>query len=362
MNSAKIDTQEALESSRSASKEIKKEQKLTLDDSRAKSDAAMFEAESTFKKSQSDYKQTSKSITQELMADMKETRENMQRRQKVHKQDSEKSQQEVLAALKKTKKQRLAELKRDSSRNKLRKKKYVRPTKKITKKRKPRKKPVTKARKRKQTRKKPVKRIDKKSTAKQLDLAIKEEQPLPDSKDRQDGTINETLDIIEEVIVADAPTKTSEESLQEKTTRFSRNIANLKSELRNKSGNPGALLAKLGDAYLEAQRFINSKKDEGERQKIFDFSESQNLILGSYEQAAWAYKLSLSFKHKSAEAHLKIGKIYAEMGDGQNALMHAKLAHQIFKKRDNSKQMEETQSFIKMLTSKYKDKLEKNSA
>jgi hypothetical protein len=367
MNSAKVDTEEALQSSRSASNDIKKEQKMTLDDSRAKSDAAMFEAGTTFKKSQNDYKQASKSITQELMADMKETRETMQRKQKAQKQDSKNTQQEVLAALKNTKKQRIAELKRDSTKNKLRKKKYVRSAKKQTRKQKLRKKPKGQKTKRQPARRKTEKRIDTKSDSKQLDLAIKEGQVLPDTREKPEvvvtpKTLDEALDENEVVTAAKTPAKPSEESPQEKASRFSKNIASLKSELKKKSGDPGALFAKLGDAYLEAQHFINSQKDDEERQKIFNLSDNQSLLLGSYEQAAWAYKLSLTFNHKNAETHLKIGKIYAEMGDGRNALMHAKLAHQIFKKRDNSKQMKETQTFIEMLTSKYKDKLEKNSA
>ena len=370
MNSAKVDTAEVLQSTRKVSNEIKKEQKITLDDSKAKSNAAMFEAGTTFKKSQSDYKQASKSITQELMADMKETRETMQRKQKAQKRDSEKTQQEVLAALKNTKKQRLAEIKRDSNRKKLKKKKYVRVAKKQTRKQKLRKKP-----KRQPARRETKQRIDTKSAPKQLERAIKEGLALPDSRDKQDKpkdaatprtlddkqkSLDDTLD--EVVTVAKAPAKTSEETPQEKASRFSKNIASLKGELKNKSGDPEALLAKLGDAYLEAQHFINSQKDDEERQKIFDLSDNDNLLLGSYEQAAWAYKLSLTFNNKSAETHLKIGKIYAEMGDARNALMYAKLAHQIFKKRDNSKQMEETQTFIEMLIAKYKDKFEKNSA
>lgn len=363
MNSAKVDTAEVLQSSRSASNKIKKEQKITLDDSKSKSDAAMLEAGTTFKKSQSDYKQASKSITQELMADMKESRETMQRKQKAQKRDSKNSQQKVLAALKNTKKQRIAELKRDSNRNKIKKKKYVRSVKKQTRKQKLRKEPKGRT-----ARRKSKKRSTVKSDSKQLDLAIKEGQTLPDSRGKQDmpkdvttpKILDETPD--EVVTVAKAPAKTSEESPQEKASRFSKNIASLKGELKKKSGDPGALLAKLGDAYLEAQLFISSQKDDEERQKIFDLSDNEDLLLGSYEQATWAYKLSLTFNHKSAETHLKIGKIYAEMGDGRNALMHAKLAHKIFKKHDNSKQLEQTQTFIEMLTTKYKDKFEKNSA
>jgi hypothetical protein len=97
------------------------------------------------------------------------------------------------------------------------------------------------------------------------------------------------------------------------------------------------------------------------RDRKFDLSDNENLLLGSYEQAAWAYKQPLTFNHKSAETqtHLRIGNIYAQRGDGINALMHAKLAHKIFKKRDNSKQLKQTQTFIEMLTTKHKDKFEK---
>jgi hypothetical protein len=69
--------------------------------------------------------------------------------------------------------------------------------------------------------------------------------------------------------------------------------------------------------------------------------------------------LALNFNHRSAETHPKIGKIYDEMKDGQNALMYAKLAHQIFKRNHNSSQMKETQSFIDLLTTKYKNQSEK---
>ena len=123
MNSAKADTTEVLQTTREATNEIKKEQKVTLDDSRAKSDAAMFEAKTTFKKSQQNYKMSSKNITKELMADMKETRKIMQRKQKAQKRDCKNVQREVLAAFKTAKNQRITELKKDSSRRKIQSKK-----------------------------------------------------------------------------------------------------------------------------------------------------------------------------------------------------------------------------------------------
>ena len=168
-----------------------------------------------------------------------------------------------------------------------------------------------------------------------------------------------------ELVVAslpDAPVKSSEESPQAKLSRFSKNISSLKNNLKNTNGNPEALLAKLGDAYLEAQRFMNSQTDTEERQNLLDLSDNGDLLLGSYEQAAWAYKLALTFNRKNAETHLKIGKIYDEMEDGRNALMYTKLAHQIFKRNHNSRQMEATQSFIDLLTTKYENKSGKKGA
>ena len=92
-------------------------------DSRTESGAAMFEAGSIFKKSQQDYKQASKNIAEELKADMQETRRAMKRRTRTQRRDSKNVQGEVLAALKIAKNKRVAELRHDSTRKKLRKKK-----------------------------------------------------------------------------------------------------------------------------------------------------------------------------------------------------------------------------------------------
>lgn len=104
---------------------------------------------------------------------------------------------------------------------------------------------------------------------------------------------------------------------------------------------------------------MDSQEGNEERQILLNFSEEKELLLGSYEQAAWAYKLALTFNQKSARTHLKIGRIYDEMEDGENALMYAKLAHQIFKRDHKSSELEEAQSFIESLTSKYEDNSEK---
>ena len=423
MNSAKVDSEQALQSSRSAINDFKKDNEITMADSRNKSNAAMFEAGNTFKKSQQDYKKDSVNITRELMAEIKKTREDLKRKQKTQKQDSMASQREVLAALKAAKKHRVTELKQDLHKKKLQKKKDARSKhkdvqkreriKKIEKKqsrlkkaksdrtrklekqkadyRNNQKKSKIKLQKKRSKRRLGVQKAKKQPKA-QPDLkrsrgTTKETPVFQDSQETQDAPL-EALDksfdkefdkidktkkkpqqkeLVEDkgelVVVADAPEETVEQTPQEIASRFSKNIASLKNDLKRKSGNPGALLVKLGDAYLEAQRFLGSQKDDGDRQKILDLSENENLLLGSYEQAAWAYKLSLGFNYNAAETHFKIGKIYDEMGDGQNAIMYARLAHQILKKRDNSKQMEEeVMAFIENLMLKYKSESEKNSA
>ena len=88
-----------------------------------------------------------------------------------------------------------------------------------------------------------------------------------------------------EVVVAslpNTPVKSSEETPQAKLSRFSKNILGLKNNLKNNDGNPGTLLAKLGEAYLEAQRFMDSQMDDEEKQNLLDLSENGDLVLGSY--------------------------------------------------------------------------------
>lgn len=362
MNTAKVNSEDVLKSSRSAIRKFQKEKIVTMAVSQSKSNAAMLDARITLKQSQNEYKHDSASINAELKADMEETRDAMQSRRKAQNRRSKNAQQEVLAALKTAKKQRLAELKQDLTRKKVpkrkvqkrkvQKRKVVKITKKqIRKKKRPkkvatRKVRVARAKVKTVDRRKAKKPIKKKPAIKQPPLIVRDDSTLQDIQEDKE------LEPVESKLAV-AAIKIPEGLAQEKISRVSKSITNLKKELKKESGNPGALLAKLGDAYLEAQRFMDSQTDDKERQKLFDLSENQDLLLGSYEQAAWAYKLSLNFNHKSAETHLKIGKIYDEMEDGKNALMHAKLAHQIFKKQGNSSQMEEAQAFIAVLTDKY---------
>lgn len=128
-----------------------------------------------------------------------------------------------------------------------------------------------------------------------------------EKKPKQEKAVEDEAELVV-ASLPDAPVKSSEESPQAKLSRFSKNISSLKNNLKNTNGNPEALLAKLGDAYLEAQRFMNSQTDTEERQNLLDLSDNGDLLLGSYEQAAWAYKLALTFNRKNAETHLKIGK------------------------------------------------------
>ena len=355
------------------------------------------------KQSQQDYQKEAKNVSRELTSGMIQVRETLQRGQRAQRRDSKNANREILAALRNSKSKRITELKQDANRKKLQQKRNIRSTKKQTQKRKrikkteKRKDLLSKSRskvvesKRAQKRTTESRKTQKRVTAKKKTLqsrqTAREESAFKSSQDQPIKEQKETLQTSDdgfnkefgdtgirkieekpekkkpaedetEVVVAslpNAPTQTSEESPEVKLTRFSKNITNLKKEIKSSRGNPGALLAKLGDAYLEAQRFMDSQKDENERQKLLDLSGNRDLLLGSYEQAAWAYKLALTFNHQKAETHLKIGKIYDEMEDGINALMFANLAHQIFKRSRNSNQMKETQSFINALTAKYEN-------
>jgi hypothetical protein len=106
---------------------------------------------------------------------------------------------------------------------------------------------------------------------------------------------------------------------------------------------------------LEAQRFVDSR-DNMEKVALLQFANKKSLPLGSYEQAAWAFKIALTFNTNKAETHMQIGKIYDEVNDGENAIMYARLAHLLFTKNEKVTKMEESQSFIESLTIKYKDK------
>jgi hypothetical protein len=106
---------------------------------------------------------------------------------------------------------------------------------------------------------------------------------------------------------------------------------------------------------LGAQPFIDSR-DDMEKLALLQFANKKGLPLGSYEQAAWAFKIALTFNTNKAETHMRIGKIYDEVNDGDNAIMYARLAHLLFKKNKKDTKMKEAQNFIESLTIKYEDK------
>jgi hypothetical protein len=334
---AQVDSGEALESTRSAFTDLKNDTDSTLAESQAASNAALSEAGNAFKKSQREYKEASRSVVAKLKLDMGDARETMQRKQKDQKLISKNTNQDILAALKTGKNKRLRELKRDSNKRKLQSKKRVRSSRKQVKKQKRVKnvekrqarvrKSKVKVKDRKKTkqsiqrkstqRKRPIKRPVAKKKIVKRPIAQEKEKPIIKPLIEKEIVANEG-----DVVVAslpDAAIKSSKETAQKKLTQFSKNITNLKTKIKNTRGNPGALLTELGDAYLEAQRFMDSKKDGMNRQELLNSPDNQDLFVGSFEQAAWAYKLALAFNHKSAETHLKIGKIYDEMQDGKNA-------------------------------------------
>ena len=82
---------------------------------------------------------------------------------------------------------------------------------------------------------------------------------------------------------------------------------------------------------MGAQPFIDSL-DDMEELALLQFANKKGLPLGSYEQAAWAFKIALTFNINKAETYMQIGKIYNEVNDGDNAIMYARLAYLLFKK------------------------------
>lgn len=193
-------------------------------------------------------------------------------------------------------------------------------------------------------------RIEMQNIMKEISLAMKEEavklnDQQPSARDRGGFEDDEGLEI---------PLTLEEQ--KERFLNFANRIKILKKQIEAKSGNAAAELIELGYAYLEAQRFIDSREDI-EKLTLLQFAEENNLPLGSYEQAARAFKIALSFNTNKAETHLTIGKIYDEVNDIENALMYARLAHMLFKKNKNSAKMDEAQNFIESLAINYGDKV-----
>ena len=415
MASAQVDSDQVLQSSRSASSDFKNNNGSTLADSRKESNAAMLEAGNSLKNSQRDYKKKSQAIAKELTASMKEVRKTLKNNQKSQRRNAKNSHREVLAALKTNKDKRISELKKQSIKQRLQNKKTARSSikqnknqariKKVEKRQafvtqsKSKVRNIQRAKKRttqqrktqKKAQSKPIKKRVARSKTKiksTQDSSItksyqdEKNQTILNSPEVLDDEFNKTFgetglkkdekageeapeqnivtESVTDPVVASLP-NTEEETAQEKLSQFSKNISDLKSRIKISKQNPQALLEKLGDAYLEAQHFMDSIETDEERQGLLSLSFDRDLYLGSYEQAAWAYKLALNFNKKNGPIHLKIGKIYDEMGDGINALMYAKLAQKLFRKNHNSKELQKTQSLIERLNAKYEPESEKKT-
>ena len=145
------------------------------------------------------------------------------------------------------------------------------------------------------------------------------------------------------------------EEQKQKLYNFGNRIKILKKRIEEKSGNASPELLELGNEYLAAHRFIDSR-DDLEKLALLQFANRKDLPLGSYEQAAWAFKIALSFNRSKGETHLTIGKIYDEINDGKNAIMYAKLAHLVFKQGKDKAKIQEAENFIEALSKKYADK------
>ena len=145
------------------------------------------------------------------------------------------------------------------------------------------------------------------------------------------------------------------EEQKQKIIDFGSQIKILRKKVKAKSGNASKEFIELGNKYLETQRFIDSL-DDLEKLALLTFSNQNNIHLGSYEQAAWAFKIALTFNRNQGETHLTIGKIYDEISDGKNAIMYARLANLVFIKKNNQAKMQEAQSFIESIEKKYDDK------
>ena len=160
------------------------------------------------------------------------------------------------------------------------------------------------------------------------------------------------------ILEKDKDKETAKAKLEEQKKKFidfGNQIKTLRKRTKGKSGNASKEFIELGNKYLETQRFIDSL-DDLEKLALLKFSNQNNLHLGSYEQAAWAFKLALSFNRNQGETHLTIGKFYDEISDGKNAIMYARLANLVFIKKNNEAKIKGVQSFIESLEKKYGDK------
>jgi hypothetical protein len=349
---AQADTGDALEATREAYDQFQEDKVVTMTDSKDKSGQAMDEAGKGLQKSKRDYKKASEKTAAEILAGMKEAKDSLKRRQALQKKDAANANRDILASVQKDKRSRNAELRKSKRQNSadLKKARQFGQTNQAD------------------TRQANLRRANIKGSGKTrtgsntdnvgddqtggfgdgvLDARgllefSNDQQPSP--RDRNGAKNQEGLEVA----------LTLEEQ-KERFFDFGNRIKILKKEIEAKSGNASKELIELGYAYLEAQRFIDSR-DDIEKVALLQFANKKGLPLGSYEQAAWAFKIALTFNTNKAETHMQIGKIYDEVNDGDNAIMYARLAHLLFKKNKKATEMEEAQTFIESLAIKYEDK------
>ncbi len=349
---AQADTGDALESTREAYDQFQKDKVITMDDSKDKSGQAMEEAGKGLQKSKRDYKKASEKTAAEILASMKEAKDSLKRRQALQRRDAANANRDILASVQKDSLSRNAELNKSKRQNNAN---------------------LKKARQFGQSnqadiRQAALRRANIKGSAKARtgskadnlsddetggfgDGVLDARGALEFSDDQQpsprDGNGTEDQEGLEVALTL--------EEQKERFFKFGNRIKILKKQIEAKSGDVSKELIELGYAYLEAQRFIDSR-DDIEKVALLQFANKKGLPLGSYEQAAWAFKIALTFNTNKAETHMRIGKIYDEVNDGDNAIMYSKLAHLLFKKNKNSEKMQEAQNFIESLTIKYEDK------
>jgi hypothetical protein len=349
---AQADTGDVLESTREAYNQFQEDKVVTMNDSKDKSGKAMDEAGQGLQKSKRDYKKASEKTAAEILAGMKEAKDSLKRRQALQKKDAANANRQVLASIQKDRLSRNAELQNSKLQNNanLKKAKQFGQSNQAD------------------TRQASLRRANTRASAKARTGPKTDGIGDDETGDFGDG-VSDARGVREfsndqQPSLRDGNGSESQEGLEVALTledqkkrffEFGNRIKILKKQIEAKSGNASPELIELGYAYLEAQRFIDSR-DDIEKVALLQFANKKGLPLGSYEQAAWAFKIALTFNTNKAETHLQIGKIYDEVNDGDNPIMYSKLAHLFFKKNENASKMEETQNFIESLTIKYEDK------
>ncbi len=351
---AQADSDEILESSRSAYRDFQTDKVVTMNDSKEKSGEAMDEAGNTLQKSTRDYKKASERTSAEILAQMKDAKNSLRRQQANQRKNAANTNRQILASVQKDKLSRNAELQNSKSQNRA---------------------DLKKARQLGQaaqadSRLASLRRADSQAASKNKGGRSTDSVQDDETGGFGDGVLGAqgNLESFEDDSAAnrrrgsaadgeeegrEGPPTLAE--LKERLLQFGNRIKILKKQIEENRGNPSPELIELGNEYLAAQRFIDSR-DDFEKLALLQFANEEALPLGSYEQAAWAFKIALGFNTNKGETHLAIGKIYDEIQDGNNAIMYAKLAHLVFRQKKNSEKLKETQSFIDSLTKKYEDK------